>query len=95
MQVLPTSDQLRWVKDWFGPIIIPVLVWVWKHGIKKLKENLNEIITENVNRVRDETIAYMRGQFKLHLACDEEQFNALRKAMNLPPYVPTTEQRED
>ena len=94
MQILPTVDQLKWLKDWFGPVIIPVLVWGWRKTIKKLKENLNTIITSNANRVRDETIAYMRGQFKLHLDCDEVQFNALRKTMGLPPFEPS-KQRED
>ena len=88
MQIFPNGDQVRVVREWFGPIILPFLIWAWRKGIARLELKLNEMITANVNRIRDETVAYMRGQFQLHLDCDRAEFDALRKAMNLPPKTP-------
>lgn len=88
MQIIPNAEQLKVIREWAEPILLPFLVWAWKTGIRKLRENLNGIITANVNRTRDEILTYVKIHMQQHLDCDREQFDALRSALNLPPHKP-------
>ena len=87
-QITFTADQVHAFREWGSFVGFPCVgQWVFKlilnNSREYLKEALNEIITLNVNRVRDETMKYMDAQFKLHLDCDAQQFSDLRKAMKL------------
>ena len=85
MQIMPTPDQLHALREWGEPLALPFIYWVWRQGIKTLKESLNEIITGNVNRIRDELQARADNQLKEHSEDDTRQFADLRRALKLPP----------
>lgn len=84
MQIVITVEQLHTIKEWAEPAVVPILIWIWRRGIRTLRDSLNGIITSNVNRVRDELRAHIDIQLQAHLECDTRHFAELREAMNLP-----------
>jgi hypothetical protein len=89
MQISFSADQVHQFREWGSLVGFPLLGWVFKlilnNSREYLKNALNEIITDNVNRVRDETLTHIDAQLAVHLECDARQFSDLRKVMNLPP----------
>jgi hypothetical protein len=88
MQITISADQMHQLREWGQTVLLPLIAWGGRRTIKALKETLNEIITENVNRVRDETLQHIDEQLAVHLESDARQFADLRKALDLPSAKP-------
>jgi len=82
MQITLTADQLRVIRDFAEPIVLSVLVWLVKSWIKSLRERLNEIVTANVNRVKEELVLHIDLKFKEHENSAFERIASLEKAVN-------------
>lgn len=59
MQLTPTEAQLQFIRTWvMEPILVPFLWYAVKRGVAAgvatFQQNLNSMITENSNRIRNE-----------------------------------------
>ena len=77
-QVVITYEQVPTIVEAVG---VPVVTWLVKRMVKSLKEGLNEIITENVNRIRDELQQHIETKFQEH------EDNAFSRITNLENQV--------
>jgi hypothetical protein len=84
MQIVISAEQVHTFRDWVEPFILPGLTWMIQRTVKTSREKINGIVTDNVNRVRDELLKHIDEQLKVHLDCDVKHFNDLRSAMGLP-----------
>lgn len=67
MQVTFTTEQLAWVRT--GVSTLSTLFTLWalvRQGFNYLRDSLHVVITQNVNRVRDENQLYLDAKFKDH-----------------------------
>ncbi len=76
-QITFTADQVTWAKDIFQILIVPMALWIFKSSVKKLHDTLNEIITDNTNRNRDELKEYFDKKFSEHEIHDDLRFSNL------------------
>jgi hypothetical protein len=81
LQITVSPEQLSWVKEIFREVWIPLGVWVYKRG----KGALNEIITANSNRIRDELSEsikkYIDVKFSQHEQSAFTRIAALEEAL--------------
>jgi hypothetical protein len=66
MQITISAEQLRLIRDWAEPAVIPFLLWFYKRSVKAVNEKLNAVITDNTNRNRDELIDHIDQKFSDH-----------------------------
>ena len=84
MQIVITREQIHALREWVEPVAVPFIYWIWKRGIDALKASLNEIITENVNRIRDELKELVKAELKEHQDSDDYQFAEIKRALHDP-----------
>ena len=85
MQIQISAEAIKQIRVFADPLVVPFLLWIGRRMLKKSRETLHAVITENANRIRTELIAHIDVKLEEHLKCDREQFGALRKAMGLEP----------
>ena len=66
LQITFSAEQVSWARDVFNVLIIPFAGWIVKRWIKRLRDALNDFISENLNRVKQELCFYLDTKFKEH-----------------------------
>lgn len=75
MQLLISAEQVEMARKWVEPLILPLLVW----GYKKLKEKINLLVTENVNRIRDELKNHVDDKISEHEKVEMRFFSEMKR----------------
>jgi hypothetical protein len=89
MQINISAEQVRMIRDWAEPAIVPFLIWLYRRSVKAMDTALNKIITENSNRNRDELIGHIDRKFTEHehsafarIAALEDSSTALARSVD-------------
>lgn len=88
MQIIISAEAIKQIRVWADPLVVPFVLWLGKRTIRKSREALHGVITDNVNRIRAELVAHIDMKILEHSNRDDLQFAAIRKALNLPPLPP-------
>lgn len=69
-QLSPSAEQLQFIRTWMDPVILPVIWFIVRKAYKSAISSLNGIITDNVNRIKEEIseklIKHIDLKFKDH-----------------------------
>lgn len=63
MQLSPTADQWKVIEKVAQYLLFPALGYFFRTLVIRLRAALNDIITENVNRIKNEIVADINIQF--------------------------------
>lgn len=66
LQLNISAEQLRLIRDWAEPSVVPFIIWLYRRSVKAMDRTLNKMITDNANRNRDEILAYIDKKFVEH-----------------------------
>lgn len=88
-QITISAEQVRMIRDWAEPAAVPIIIWLWKRSVKATRTAFNQMITDNVNRGRDELQAHVDKKFLDHedsafarIADLEKSNTALARSVN-------------
>lgn len=83
MEGLLTPEGLKAIRVYLDPIAVSVIAWLIKIWIKSGISKINQIITDNNNRIKDDVIAHVDKKFneheKMELVCIENLKQAVKK----------------
>jgi hypothetical protein len=79
LQIMPTSDQLDAIRKIAEPVAVPVLMWTYK----RLKRKINEMLTENSNRIRDELMVHIDKRITDHEAKESAILSNIYAALKM------------
>lgn len=75
MQIQISAEQVELARRWIlEPLFIPGLLWVYK----TLKRRINLLVTENVNRIRDELKQHVDDKIAEHEKVEMQFFNQMK-----------------
>ena len=66
MQITFSAYEVSIVKDVVQVLIVPALGWFMKAAITKSRTMINEMVTDNVNRIKEELIRHIDDRFERH-----------------------------
>lgn len=79
MQIQISAEHVELIRRWvLEPIFIPILIW----GYRTLKIRLNLLVTDNVNRIRDELMIHLDTKIAEHEAVELGFFREFKKDMD-------------
>lgn len=70
-----TDSQVGYVKDVVNICLIPFIGWL----VRQSRNKINEIITTNVNRIRDEIMGALEAKLKSH---EETEIKFIQEAFD-------------
>lgn len=80
LQLNISAEQLRLVRDWVEPSVVPFIIWLYRRSVKAMDRTLNKMVTDNANRNRDEVLAHIDNKFVEHEASAFARIEALDKS---------------
>ncbi len=80
-----SAEQEHWLLVAAQYIVWPARLRFGGRALAKSRDILHEIITENVNRARDELKEYLNDRFAEHEQCDQRLWDGVRRELKLPP----------
>lgn len=96
MQLVPTAEQWNVIDKVVRYVLFPALGWFFKSLVHNLRDNLNTVVTNNANRIRDDlathinetitdqeisTHAYIDTKFRQHEDSAFSRITALEKSV--------------
>jgi hypothetical protein len=79
VQIQISAEQVEVIRKWVvEPLFIPMLIW----GYKTLKKRVNVLVTENVNRIRDELMIHLDAKIAAHESVELGFFRQFKKDMD-------------
>lgn len=65
-QITISAEQLKDIKNWVEIVVWPSLPFIGHRLMLVMKTRLNEVMTDNVNRIKDELISHIDRKFDVH-----------------------------